>query len=210
MASSSSTISVMGDETMPGLDVPTAIHAPIPGPESPLAYSETVELPEARRSHIPVALFVAAAVALTAAGTSWFLLRPAVVHVAPSIRPSSDNSVKPLQPDVIPTSSPDTVIADAPPIQTEQPPIASPRVPLDPDTIYVASLIASGVGVSNRDGVILLGHQICFRFSQGIRYDTLLADALREKPSLTPHDVTTVITAAVHVYCPQYSPQIGG
>jgi hypothetical protein len=59
---------LVGDETTPGIEAPTTIHQPVPEPEVPLAYSEAIELPEPHRSHMPVALFAAAVLALTAAG----------------------------------------------------------------------------------------------------------------------------------------------
>src|SRR5277367_119264 len=69
----------MGDETEPGIgaDAPTTMHAPTPGPDVPLAYSETVDLPEPRRrSRAPAALFITAVAALAAAVAGWFLIRP--------------------------------------------------------------------------------------------------------------------------------------
>lgn len=206
MISAGFTISVMMDETAPGVEWPTAAHPSAVAAPEPLAYSETIELPDPRRSRIPVALFAAAVLAVTAAGTAWFVLRtPAATHISGPTSPSNVAATPTIAPDAAPTGVPP--IVDGPAINTEAAPVPAP---VDRDAEYIGKLTVSGIVIGNRDAAIGLAHQICFSFSQGMRYDTLLSGVIAESKSLTPHDIATLITAAVHIYCPQYTSQIGG
>jgi hypothetical protein len=212
------TIGAMSDETEPAIttDMPTAVHAPAPAPAEPLAYSETVELPEPRRSHLPVGLFITAALALTGASAGWFLLRPTApaTHNYGGATSSSAPSTPTIPAVADPTPAP--AIVDGPAIDTEQAP-APPTLhvvvippPPDPDTIYISQITQIGVPFTNREGAITAGHYLCSLLSQGYTYDRLLSEAMTGgSPPLTRPETVGLIHAAVGAYCPQYNSRIG-
>lgn len=197
---------LMGDETTPGIELPTTIGDPIPTPESPLAYSETIELPELRRSRVPVALFVAAALALTAAAAGWFLLRPtATATHSYGATTSISASSTPTIPDVADPTLPPAIV-DGPSIDTEH---AHPP-PVDRDAEFIDGVTKSGVIIKSREGVIGIGHEICGQFSAGTSFPLLMARVVGGgNPPLTPTAAFGMITAAVVNYCPQYMSKIG-
>jgi Domain of unknown function (DUF4189) len=92
-----------------GGDAPTTIHETAAVPEAALAYSDALELPEPRRSRVPVVLFAVAALALAGAVAAWFLVRssspPAAApgvearadqgRAAPGSPPAPSSSVSP-------------------------------------------------------------------------------------------------------------------
>jgi hypothetical protein len=211
----------MGDETEPGIGVeaPTTIHAATPAPDVPLAYSETIELPEPRRWRAPAALFTVAAAALGAALASWFLIRP---HTAPGAEKISAPGPTLGQP--MPTSSSS---APAPQLSSQA---ASPRpasgpsagalptdsrglpmLPEEPTPEQQQEVITRffdhfGIPYADPPAAAIDAQSVCGYLKSGHRraIDVIMW-AQQTHPDL--RDVPPAInfvTASIGTYCPQY------
>lgn len=157
-------------------------------------------LPEPRWSRAPAALFVVAAAAVAAAVAGSFLVWPSAAPVTRhSVRPA------PVTPSIQPPPAPLAPATDPPMTPVVLPP------PPDPDALYIDQLTRTGVRIENREGAIMLGHEVCSGLSRGYTYDALLSAAMTGSVApLTRPQAAAFVGAAVVWYCPQYSNRIGG
>jgi len=196
----------------------TGIHEPVPAPDDVLAYSESIDLPELRSTRIPVVAFAVATVALAAAVTGWFLLRPAAAAAIP--RPSAAAATTPAASP--PASPPTPSTAGTSPKPSPTPPEHSnhPRRPADRNRI-------SGRPREPRqrlpDGTHAGAH-LLHRPQHRHRSRTQHLPVLHhrrfgnpdrrldppQQPRLHPDSAISTIGAAVTAYCPQYLSRIGG
>lgn len=203
----------MADKTTPETGITRSIVDVMPGQShiEPLAYSETVELPDPRRSHVPVALFVAALLALTAAAAGWFLLRPAPATSHSKARSTSSST--PSTPNSPGIAAPAPPIVDSAPIQTEVPPApaAAAPTPVDHDAVYIDDLVRSNIGIADRNAAIAIGHEVCSNMTAGYSWKTEVSAAMAGRPSaLNWMQAQSLVDAAIGNYCPQYMGRIGG
>ena len=202
-----------------GADAPTGIHEPVPAPDDVLAYSESIDLPELRSTRIPVVAFAVATVALAAAVTDWFLLRPAAAAAIP--RPSAAAATTPA---ASPPASPPTpstagdvtqAIADtAGALQPPAPPpptaTGSPAGPANLDSVYLMELTRAHISYTDPNTAIEAGHNICRSFTIGDSETQIVGWILHNNPVFTRDSAISTIGAAVTAYCPQYLSRIGG
>jgi hypothetical protein len=162
---------------------PTDQHTPL----TPLAYSETVELPYLhQRRRWPAILCAGAAVAaLTAVGAAWL-----TTH-----HPGA------------PTQAPPPVAPTAPPAPAPTPPAPPPNVPdampkADEDSIFLSKLIETGIVIVDKDNVIHDAHTICALLADGHTQTELTPAIQGVNPTLSSTQVQTMINTSRAVYCP--------
>jgi hypothetical protein len=209
MTTLSSTISVMGEETQAGIDWDRSFDM-YDGDVTPLAYSETVELPEQRRWHTPAALFTIALLALCAAGAGWFLLRPHLPaslqhwpaqHTTTSTRPAAPAAAQPA-----PTASTSGLDKQLDAAAPDAGVLIPPAPPVDHDALYIDDLVRSNIGIANRGAAIELAHEVCTNMAQGYSWKSQVAQA---QTRLNWMQAQALVDAAIGNYCPQYMNRIG-
>jgi Protein of unknown function (DUF732) len=114
-----------------------------------------------------------------------------------------------VAPNAEPAAVPDTVAPETLPPAPEvaehlQEPVA---VPTD-DDVYISRLARDGIPTRDREGTIKNGHILCQMLAAG-KTDAGIVPVLLKDPTFTLPNAEDMISAAVAVYCPQYSNQLG-